>query len=171
MARHTQRQFTRGHRRPTKWGGTVAAGITVVPALSKILMAFATPEFPSGETIRRIRGTLFVRSATSATFHGAIGAFIANDTAIAAGVASLLDPVTNVADDAWLWYQSFHGSNSNAGEPGGAGARASQVYPIDSKAMRRMDIGFAVVFVVANASVANSFEVALSLRVLGSEAS
>ena len=135
MAR-AQRVFrSRGQRRPTKWGGVVATGITTVPALTKVLLAIFTPDFTSGETIRRLWGTFFVRSATAATYHGAVGSFVANDVAIAAGVASLLDPVTNVADDAWYWYQSFSGSNSNAGEPGGAGARASQLLEIDSKSM------------------------------------
>jgi len=123
----------------------------------------------AGETIRRMRGTLFVRAADVGTFHGAIGAFVANNTAIAAGVASLLDPVTDVADDAWFWYQSFGGGGS--ADPGSAGPSSSQVLSIDSKAMRRVADGFAIVFVVANSSGATAFNIALSLRTLGSEAS
>ena len=171
MAR-TQRQFrARGQRRPTKWGGSVAVGLVAVPGGTKVLLATAVPEFISGETIRRMRGTFMTVSATALIYHGAIGAFIANDTAVAAGVASLLDPVMDVADDAWLWYHSFHGGSFAAGEPGLAGDSASQVVEIDSKAMRRMDNGYSLVFVVANGTPANAFNIALSVRVLGSEAS
>ena len=170
MARTSRRSsFSRVQRRPTVWGGTVATGPTTVPALSKVLLAVSVPTFTSGETIRRMRGTVYVFGTSVANFHGAIGAFVANDTAIVAGVASLLDPVTDVEDDAWFWYQSFHGGGN--ADPGSAGADSSQVMEIDSKAMRRVVSGFSVVFVVANSSATTAFAVALSVRVLGSEAS
>ncbi len=160
-----------GRRAPTTWGGTVATGITAVPAATKVLLATAVPAFTSGETIRRLRGTFIVLATEIFTFHGAIGAFIANDTAVAAGVASLLDPVTDVEDDAWLWYQSFHGSEIATSQPGSAGAGAAQVYEVDSKAMRRMQPGFTLVFVVANSTALIDFSIALSVRALGSESS
>ena len=160
-----------GRRAPTTWGGSVATGLTLVPAVTKVLLATAVPDFTSGETIRRLRGTFLVKGAEAFFYHGALGAFIANDTAVAAGVASLLDPVTDVGDDAWLWYQSFHGGPATAGEPGSAGQSGAQVYSIDSKAMRRMQPGFTLVFVVANSSASVDFSVALSVRALGSESS
>jgi len=159
----------RGKRNPTNWGGVVATGLTTVPAATKILMAVLVPEFVSGETIRRIRGTFFVNAVEASSFHGAIGAFVANDTAIGVGVASLLDPVTDVSDDAWMWYSSFHGGGNAA--DGSAGSQSGQVYHIDSKAMRRIETGFSLVFIVANATAASDFNVALSFRALGSEAS
>ena len=156
----------RGARAPTNWGGTVATGLSAVPALSKLLLASFTSDFVSGETIRRMRGTLLVNTV-AAGFHGAIGAYVANTVAIAAGVGSLLDPVTNVSDDAWFWYQSFGGITGN-GSAGGGGA---QLLSIDSKAMRRVETGYAVVFVVANSSATLAYSVALLVRLLGSEAS
>ena len=147
-------------------------GNVSVPALTKVLLATATPDFDSGETVRRMRGTFIVSAATAGLFyHGAVGAFIANDRAVIAGVASLLDPVTDVQDDAWLWYHSFHGGALTVGEPGSAGTNAAQVFEIDSKAMRRMARGFTLVFVVGNSSAASGFQIALSVRVLGSESS
>jgi len=147
----------------------VATGPVAVPALTKVLLALFLPSFPSGETMRRFRGTFYVFGTSVANFHGAVGSFVANDTAIAAGVASLLDPVTDVASDAWFWYQSFHGGGN--ADPGSAGADSSQVYTIDSKAMRRVDRGYQVAVVVANAAAATAFSVAYSARLLGSEAS
>jgi len=156
----------RAQRSPTNWSGVVATGLIAVPALTKVLVTTAVPSFVSGETIRRIRGTLLVNG--TAFFHGAIGAYVANDRAVLAGVASLLDPVTEVGDDAWFWYQSFHGSGAGSGS---AGSLGSQVLTIDSKAMRRVSTGYQVVFVVGNASATLAFNIALSLRLLGSEAS
>ena len=159
----------RSQRCPTNWGGTVAIGLTAVPALTKVLLTTATPEFVSGETIRRIRGTFYTKAAELASYHGAIGAFVANNTAVAAGVASLLDPVSDVEDDAWMWYESFHGGGTASA--GSAGDNAGQVRIIDSKAMRRVDDGYTLVFVVANSTTMVDFNIALSLRALGSEAS
>jgi len=162
----------RGKRSPTTWGGTVATGVVSIPAVTKVLLATFVPEFTSGETIRRLRGTFFVHSNTATgTAHGAIGAFIANDTAVAAGVASLLDPVTDVQDDAWLWYHSFHLGTNATTSPGSAGAQSAQVYMIDSKAMRKLSTGFTMVFVGANSHATNGFSLALSVRALGSESS
>jgi len=162
-----------GRRAPTAWSGTVATGLTLVPAVTKVLLTTSIPDFPSGETVRRMRGTVFVQAVEAGfTFHGAVGAFVANNTAVVAGVASLLDPVTDVQDDTWLWYQSFHGgAGATAGEPGSAGANAGQVYAIDSKGMRRVEQGFTLVFVVANASATQDFNIALSVRLLSSESS
>ena len=170
MARGVRRApvSTGRNRRPTNWGGIVAGGATPVAGSTKILLASFTPDFVSGETVRRIRGSLLVQGAGVGAYHGAIGAYVANNVAVAAGVASLLDPVTNVADDAWMWYRSFSG---DSGAAGSAGADGSQLLEIDSKAMRRVETGYALVFVVANGHVSLSFNVALSLRLLGSEAS
>jgi len=170
MATTRRRVITRGQRRPTSWGGSLAVGLTPVAALTKILLATAVPDFTAGETIRRLRGTFVVTAGSAFFFHGAIGAFIANDTAVSVGVGSLLDPVTDVQDDAWLWYHSFQGGTL-AGGAGSAGVGGAQVYEIDSKAMRKMDNGFSMVFVVANSSAVSAFSIAMSVRALGSEGS
>ena len=168
--RRTTRSVTsRGARNPTNWGGVVATALTAVPAATKVLLAVLVLVFVSGETIRRMRGTFYTKASEVSSYHGAIGAFVANDTAIAAGVASLLDPVTDVADDAWMWYQSFHGGGTAT--PGSAGDQAGQVWEVDSKAMRRVETGYSLVIVVANSTSAVDFSCALSFRALGSEAS
>ena len=170
MARGVRRApvSTGRNRRPTNWGGTVAGSATLIAGSTKVLLASFTPDFVSGETVRRMRGTLFVQGAGVGLYHGAIGAYVANNAAISVGVGSLLDPVTNVADDAWMWYRSFSG---DSGAAGAAGADGAQLLEIDSKAMRRIETGFALVFVVTNANASLTFNVALSVRVLGSEAS
>jgi len=160
-ARRRQTTNVRSLRRPTNWGGVVASGATGVPGLTKIFLVSIAPEFVSGETIRRIRGTMLVNANVSGTYHGAVGAYVANDNAVTAGVASMLDPVTNVGDDAWMFYRSFAG---NGAGDGSAGAFGAQLLDIDSRAMRRVETGYQLVFVVANAHPTLQFNVALSLR-------
>ena len=156
------------NRRPTNWGGLVATSAPSLAGATKALVASFTPDFVSGETLRRMRGTLFVQGAGVGLYHGAIGAYVANNVAVAAGVASLLDPVTNVADDAWVWYRSFSG---DSGAAGAAGADGAMLLEIDSKGMRRIETGYALVFVIANSHASLALNFALSVRVLGSEAS
>ena len=165
-ARRTIRTRARGDRQPTNWGGVVATAQVFVPASTKVLLQTIVPEFVSGETIRRLRGSVFVQGGVFYT--GAIGAFVANDLAIAAGAASLLDPVTDVNDDAWFWYQSFQGDGSGP-SPGSAGNLGGQMLIIDSKAMRRVETGFQVAIMVANGSAVTTFFVSVSVRALGSE--
>jgi len=156
------------NRRPTNWGGIVGGSGIAIAGNTKVLLASFTPDFVSGETLRRMRGTFFVQGAGVGLYHGAVGAYVANNTAIAQGVASLLDPDTNVADDAWTWYRSFSG---DSGAAGSAGADGAQLLEIDSRSMRRIETGYGLVFVVANSNASLSFNVTLSVRVLGSEAS
>ena len=141
--------------------------LVAVPAVSKVLLVTFVPSFVTGSTVRRLRGTFHIEGGVGAIFFGAVGSYVANDTAVAAGIASLADPVTDVGDDVWFWYQSFGG---NAGLSGSAGAQAAQTVPIDNKAMRRVASGTSVVFVVANASAA-AMSCAISVRLLGSESS
>ena len=155
----------RSQRAPTNWGGTVAPALVTIPTLTKVLLATFAPEYVSGEVIRRLRGTFFVKGAGGASYHGAVGFYVASDTSIVAGVASLLDPVTNVGEDAWLWYHSYSGDGLAT-----AGGLISQLITIDGKAMRRIETGYSLVCVAANSNAANAYTVALSVRVLGSEA-
>ena len=61
---------------------------------------------------------------------------------------------------------SFSG---DAGGSGSAGDEGSQLLEVDSKAMRRVETGYGLVFVIANGSASTQIQVALSLRALGSE--
>ena len=156
-------------RAPTNWGGTVASATVTVPAGTKVLVTTLNPEFVSGETIRRMRGTVSVGGLTAGLFAGAIGAYVASDRSITAGVASLMDPVSDVQEDAWMWYQSVSGNSAGDGD---AGAFGTHMYEIDNKAMRRIETGYSLAFVAANGfAVGITLVFLLSLWVLGSEAS
>jgi len=163
-ARRTAR---RGTRARTVWSGFVATGLTAIPAASKVLITAFEPTFTASETVRRIRGTAYVISDQDTLdegFHGAIGAAVVGDLAVAAGVASIKDPVTDVNDESWLWYQSFSGFADNTRRAAGA-----SLLMIDSRGQRKVEGGNSLVFVVANASATTGFSIALSLRILTSE--
>ncbi len=80
---------------------------------------------------------------------GAIGGMVVQETARAAGIASLPTPISEEFDDQFFLYQGFFaGANSSAGTQ----IDGIRVYPFDSKAQRRVESGQAVVFTVENAS-------------------
>ena len=126
---------------------------TALAASSKVALATFTPAL-DGVTVVRTRMTVMWSSdqrAVTETPQGAIGAAVMDNTAIAAGVASLSDPVTDIDDDIWFVFQglvSLVGVNSAIGfqEP------ALSQYEIDSKAMRKVPAGKSMVVIAANAS-------------------
>ena len=81
---------------------------------------------------------------------GAFGAIVINDLAIAAGVASIPGPVTDESDDGWFVWQPF-GSLYGAVTVGTASRPTLMPIQYDSKAMRKVEEGFGIAFVVENA--------------------
>ncbi len=142
--------------------------ITPVSANSKVLLfSFAT----LGDeeiTVRRVRGLLQVQSDQTAASElqlGAMGAGIFSTNAIAAGIASLPDPVTDVSDDIWSVYAHI-GQTMQFVSAVGIEPHFSTLYEIDSKAMRRIPEGYAIAFIVANAHPTAGFQVSLGVRLL-----
>ena len=83
------------------------------------------------------------------------------DQAFSIGVTALPDPVTDVGDDGWLWFQSF-GQRSDIALT----APASYGYPFDSKAKRVLPRGYTMAVVAANAHATHAYEFMLAMRVL-----
>ncbi len=169
-ARRNSRRFVSGSRRaPTSWSRTVSVDTLTVAAGTKAVLTTLTLSNPGiGETIRRTRGTLFVRSdqigAVEEQF-GAFGQVVVSDLAIAAGAASIPGPVTDAGDDGWfLWGGFLNAQNSAATQIGQGGGR----FDFDSKAMRRIEEGFGAVFMVENASATDGIQVAVVLSTLSS---
>ncbi len=145
----------------------MAAAYVVVPAASKVLYTTATLSNPGiSETVRRTRAYLGIVSDQSAAAEdqiGAIGMVVVSDLAIAAGVASLPSPVFDGNDDGWFMWQSFAQEGSSGG-----GSQSIWYYPIDSKAMRRVEEGFAIAVVVENAHATDGLKVHLGISLLTS---
>ncbi len=123
---------------------------TTVPLSTKILLGtFALSNPGIGETVRRTVGQILVRSdqvAAGEDIVGAFGMMVVSDIAAAAGIASIPDPVTDQSDDGWFVWQGLSATQ------GGSAQRTGQLIQYDSRAMRRVEEGFAIALVVANAS-------------------
>ena len=138
----------------------------VVPAATKVLLVVVALSNPGiNETIRRTRGLVSIASDQTAApedQNGAFGAMVINDLAVAAGAASIPGPVTDANDDGWfLWVpfvRSFPAVNGIE----------SREYQFDSKAMRRVEEGFAIAFMVENASATDGFNIACGISLLSS---
>ena len=171
MPRHMRQRagFGGGVRQRTSWNRTVSTAQVTVPAASKVLVATVPTEaFAEESTIRRTIMQLHVntdQSAASETQIGAVGMHVANDNAIAAGVGSLLGPVTDADDEAWfLWApiaQVFSVITAvGIIDPSG------QLYHIDSKAQRRVQLGQSAVVVVENSHAAFGMNVIVNFSLL-----
>ena len=140
---------------------------TVIPPASKLLLGTFTLNNPGiGETVRRTRGLISVGSDQSVAIEnqlGAVGLVVINDVALTLGITAIPDPVSNDDDDGWFVFIPFvrKGINSTGNSP-------STEFEFDSKAMRRVEEGFGIAIVVANASLIHGFEVAISMRMLTS---
>ena len=167
MADRRPRQFaTRRTSANVTWVRFVTPAAITIPAASKVLLATVTLSTDFDETIRRSRGDMEIhtdQSVTQEEYSGAFGMFIASDTAVAAGAASLLGPVTDASDDAWFVWQSFHGIGQL-----GIATHPGDRERWDSKAMRKIVQGFTVAIMVENSSLTTGFDFAFGFSLLSS---
>ncbi len=92
----------------------------------------------------RIRGSLYIDalfSATSGEIHHAFGIGVVSSDAFAVGISAMPDPFTD-ASYPWMWWD-YEVLTSQTGE-----LFASRKIIIDVKAMRKIDIGQTLAFVV-----------------------
>jgi len=163
----TRRRFVqaRGFRRGTSWSRLVETGYTAVAASTKVLLGSFTST--RTETAIRTRGMISVKTDTPASAEvqlGAFGVVVVSDAALAAGAASIPGPVTDAQDEGWMVWQPFMQSHLVAGLT--VVTMLSKEYQFDSKAARRVDLGYSLALMVENASASNAFDVALALSLL-----
>jgi len=166
---HSRNAVARRQRAPSTWTRAVSVSPFLVPDASKVFILFSLLNNPGiGETIRRTRGMFFIDSDQSVATErqlGAFGAMVVTDVAAAAGVASIPGPVSEASDDGWfLWVPIVQQHVETAVAP-----THGTAYEFDSKAMRRVEEGFQIVFVVENASVASGgFQITFGVSLLTS---
>ncbi len=167
---HSRAGFAGGRRRaPSSWARfipTDGAFITVAPSTKVLLGGILLSNPGIGETVRRIRGVVSVRSDQASAVENQLGAFalvIVSDLALTAGAASIPSPVIDASDDGWFVYVPFAQASQTSG-----GGVVSHQYEFDSKAMRRVEEGFGVAIMVANASPAHALTVSFGVSLLSS---
>ena len=146
----------RGARRKTDWSASVAqtALLAVAGSAAALLQVFVP--FAGGETIIRIRGLLTVRSDQNAASENMIGAFgicVVTEQAVSVGITAIPHSATDASWDGWLLHQfiaeRFLFFSSVGAQTGDSGLGR---YPLDSKAMRKINDDERMVLVYENSS-------------------
>ncbi len=163
-----------GPRRQSEWiasadqNAVVALGASVVLLNQSLTAATFVAAGLAPSTIVRTRGSLYVHSDQTAANESGFGAFgmaVVNDNARAAGAASLPGPITDEGFDSWFVYENFGGMNFGP-STGALFANPWTRYDFDSKAMRKVENGDAVVVMFENASLAAGLEFIIKFRML-----
>ena len=145
--------FPQANRRRVGWeAGVGQVGVqTQLASSSSIIANQAVAALQDGLTLVRTRGRfqIFLQSASASGdgFSGAIGIGVATVAAVSAGVASVPTPITEQGWDGWLYWQAIqvHAAGVVAGSVSDdtdamTGVVGTQVFDIDSKAMRKLRI-------------------------------
>ncbi len=155
------KSFRRGGRtirRDTLWLGGTFVNTTLTSASSAALVtslsagALALRPF----TIVRTRGIIQVQSdqeAASEDYSGVVARLVVSDQANAAGIGSVPTPVTESDSDLFMLYEPFASAMLDTGTSQQDGIGVQRV--IDSKAMRKVDVGQDLIQVIENSSVSN----------------
>ena len=169
MARRQLRQYRQQSRPNRGWAGDVPAAPLTVPAASKVLSSLLVLDNDGiDETILRVVGGIAIQSdqlSAVETQSGAVGMCLVTDTAVAVGITALPDPVTDVQDDVWFFYQSF-ATQLFFSTAVAFDAQGSTWFPFDSKAKRIFHSGQTVAVVIANSHATHGLKVQFNFRML-----
>ena len=169
MAR--RRDFVRGaaaisQRRLTSWlqfqpaqTAFSAAGGTVLATLNAAALALRP------FTVVRSRFKYLVVTDTTVAAEiqvGAIGMAVVSDQASAIGVTAVPTPITDMGSDLWFLHEMFAGDSSLETDRSLNGTQEA----IDSKAMRKVDIGQDIVIVAELSTAGSGFQLTLGGRML-----
>ena len=169
MARSFRNPRARSSRPNRAWAGVASTGYTTIAPSAKVLIgSFILSNTNIDETILRNVGIVSVTSdqqAASEDILGAFGLIVVTDIALAAGVASVPGPVSDIEDDGWMVYVPIAQSMAFQDATGVNYDFATQ-YAFDSKAKRRFQEGQVVALVAENASASFGFQLAVVFRQL-----
>ncbi len=163
-SRHTKSSFRpgRGSGRLTEWAAVTSGAAFTVPGVSVILFASfsqATLAALGNLTLVRIRGLIHWGTDLGASIgiekpFGAFGIAVVKEAARAVGVSALPLPFTDASDDMWLAHQFLGATGGLVGGGEGGGGWVDQYIDMDSKAMRKIEDGDAIVMIFENGSIA-----------------
>ena len=154
-----RRDFRRGaaaiaQSRLTTWAfitpvaTTLATNTTAVLVSSLNAAALALRPF----TIVRMHLEVFMRSDQSAAVEAqaaSIGAAVVSDQSVAIGVTAVPTPTTDAASDKWFLHKFLFGNSVSLTDQTVPGVR----YTLDSKAMRKVDGGSDLIWVVEGGGI------------------
>ena len=106
-------------------------------------------------TVVRTRGLWHVesdQSAASETYSVAFGACVVSDQAVGVGVTAVPTPSIDAASDLWLLYERIMGT-FEFGDATGFQTAGGVQREFDSRAMRKVEEGTQLIFVIENGAV------------------
>ncbi len=152
-----RRDFRRGavairKNRLTTWVGISFTQTTITTQTSVLVAslnaaALALRPF----TVVRSHLVAMLRSDQAAAIEvqqAAVGLAVVTSQAVAVGITAVPTPVTDIASNEWLQHQvlfAHHQEVTDRAEP-------AEVYKIDSKAMRKVEVGQDLILVLENAA-------------------
>ncbi len=113
---------------------------------NNVIMASGASLLDDGSTLLRIRGMLTLQLTTATVapggFTGAFGINIVRGPAFAVGVSAVPTPITEQGLDSWIFWEAWSVTTVTATIADGVNAVGCTVrIPVDSKAMRKLDLG------------------------------
>jgi len=167
--RHAPGRIVRSTRRETVWlqfaqTRTAVDVSTAVLVFTLNAAALALRPF----TIIRTRFELLMSSdqiAATENQNAAFGAAIVSDQAAAIGVTAVPTPVTDLGSDLWFVIQQMN-QRIVFGDATGFDSRAGERYEVDSKAMRRCDVGQDMAVVLEASSISAGTTIVIGGRML-----
>jgi len=145
--------------RETIWGDVVETRTNLPGANSGVLINVTGAAFLALRpfTVVRLRGILHVSSdqiAASESYMMGFGAAVVSDQAVAIGITAVPTPMIDQGSDLWFAYENMTGEFAFATA---AGFRdVGLVHRYDSRAMRKVEDGSQVIFVIENGALAAS---------------
>ena len=106
MARRVFTRSSSRSRRPNIWGGiNTSAPVALAAATthSVVVVSNADIKARTAPTLARTRGKVFTTAAAGVSANGSMGILVVEETARAAGVASMPNPFID-HEAPWLWW-------------------------------------------------------------------
>jgi len=170
-----RRDFRRGaaairQKRLTRWLDLQPVAVAFTAGGGTVLFSLTTEELALRPfTVVRTRLLVSILSdqlAASERQVGAIGLAVVSDQAAAIGVTAVPTPITDLESDLWFVHQLLYSDTTFASGIGFTDT-SSEVYPIDSKAMRKVEDGEDIVVVgELSAAVSQGFALVAGGRML-----
>jgi len=115
-------------------------------------------------TVLRVRGFMYVHGLTvGSEAQMAVGLHVDSDAAFTAGAASMQRPDREFGD--WMWYHQVHTDGRAIESSSGVFTLLEDIYPLDTKAMRKVERNQKLFFVFATL-VGTNMEARIMGRVL-----
>jgi len=143
-------------KRKSLWLGFQPVSVSINTATSTLLFSLSAAALALRPfTIIRSHFEVMVRSDQSAALEAqvtAIGLAVVSDQAVSVGVTAVPTPITELGSSLWFVHRLMFGESNSLIDL----VKPQLNVAIDSKAMRKVEVGSDIVVVIENASVGGS---------------